>query len=267
MFMRRLPKKLFTSTARYYARYRPPYPKQFFTYLVWKFRLQRTGRLLDLGCGTGELILPLAKHVAEAIGVDPEREMLAEAKQKAARRHIRNVRWIHGKAEAVIPTLKPVRLAVMGRSFHWMDRGLVLRRLDKVIEPDGGVVVVAERGIGKPPQWRAAMDAVAERYLGKRRRAGCGFYVKPRKRHEEVLAASPFRRIGAYRHRVTHRWSIRELIGYLYSKSSSSRWLLGRNAKAFERDMKRALCPYKAEGALQERVMFEALVARRPTRR
>ena len=44
-----------------------------------RFRLDGTGRLLDLGCGTGQLVIPLAAHVAEAVGMDPEPEMLVEA--------------------------------------------------------------------------------------------------------------------------------------------------------------------------------------------
>lgn len=74
---------LFTGTARHYARYRPGYPNMFFTDLVARFHLDGTGRLLDLGRGTGQLTLQLAEHVAAAIGIDPEPEMLAEAARQA----------------------------------------------------------------------------------------------------------------------------------------------------------------------------------------
>ncbi|MGW5384901.1 class I SAM-dependent methyltransferase [Nocardia sp. NPDC003963] len=71
--------ELFAGTAWHYARYRPGYPESLFDDLIRRFRLDGTGRLLDLGCGTGQLTLPLAAHFAEAVGVDPEPEMLAEA--------------------------------------------------------------------------------------------------------------------------------------------------------------------------------------------
>ena len=70
---------LFAGTAWHYARYRPGYPDAFFADLITRFRLDGTGRLLDLGCGTGQLTLRLAAHVAEAIGIDPEPEMLSDA--------------------------------------------------------------------------------------------------------------------------------------------------------------------------------------------
>jgi hypothetical protein len=60
---------LFTGTAWYYARYRPGYPEAFFADLVARFHLDGTGRLLDMGCGTGQLTIPLAQHVAAAIGM------------------------------------------------------------------------------------------------------------------------------------------------------------------------------------------------------
>ena len=72
---------LFAGKAWHYARYRPGYPRALDD-LVQEFHLDGTGRLLDFGCGTGQLTLPLAEHVAEAVGMDREPEMLAEAADK-----------------------------------------------------------------------------------------------------------------------------------------------------------------------------------------
>lgn len=46
---------LFAGKASYYARFRPGYPKVFFDEVVQRFHLDGSGRLLDLGCGTGQL--------------------------------------------------------------------------------------------------------------------------------------------------------------------------------------------------------------------
>jgi predicted RNA methylase len=51
---------LFQGTARYYVRYRTPYPAGFFTHLRQVFQLDGSGHALDLGCGTGQLALPLS---------------------------------------------------------------------------------------------------------------------------------------------------------------------------------------------------------------
>jgi hypothetical protein len=103
---------LFTGTAWYYARYRPGYPEAFFADLVARFHLDGTGRLLDMGCGTGQLTIPLAQHVAAAIGMDPEPEMLAEAARQAQAAHVTNVTWAQGSSvdwQAGSPNLAEAR--------------------------------------------------------------------------------------------------------------------------------------------------------------
>src|SRR5262245_54414913 len=42
-----------------------------------------TGQLVDLGCGTGRLLIPLAKRGNWVLGVDLSRPMLAVAQQRA----------------------------------------------------------------------------------------------------------------------------------------------------------------------------------------
>ncbi|MDP4510159.1 class I SAM-dependent methyltransferase [Nonomuraea turcica] len=74
---------LFTGTSAFYTRFRPGYLKVFFDDVIQRFGLDGSGRLLDLGCGTGQLTIPLADHVAEATGMDPEPDMLTEAAQHA----------------------------------------------------------------------------------------------------------------------------------------------------------------------------------------
>jgi cyclopropane fatty-acyl-phospholipid synthase-like methyltransferase len=65
-----------------------PYPPQVAEALVDALDLDGTGRLLDVGCGPGSLTLLLAPHVAEAIGVDPDADMLTEAARLARERQL-----------------------------------------------------------------------------------------------------------------------------------------------------------------------------------
>jgi ubiquinone/menaquinone biosynthesis C-methylase UbiE len=74
---------LFAGTAWYYARYRPGYPAEFFERVIERFGLDGRGRLLDLGCGTGQIILTLSGLVERAVGMDPDQDMLSEAKLAA----------------------------------------------------------------------------------------------------------------------------------------------------------------------------------------
>ena len=123
---------LFKSAGYYYARYRNHYPDELFVRLAEIYSLDGTGRLLDLGCGTGQLILPLASYFQEVVGLDPEPEMLAESKRIAAEKDITNAAWIQGCAEEIGPHMGAFRLATIGHAFHWMDRYAVLSALHAV---------------------------------------------------------------------------------------------------------------------------------------
>ena len=75
---------LYRGTAPYYARGRPPYSRALPVTLAAELGLDGAGRLLDVGCGPGVLAIELAGRFAEAIGLDPDADMLAEA----ARPHV-----------------------------------------------------------------------------------------------------------------------------------------------------------------------------------
>jgi ubiquinone/menaquinone biosynthesis C-methylase UbiE len=55
------------------------------------YRLNRKGTLLDLGCGTGELTVPLAQYFEKAIGLDPSPETLDEARSRTKENNARNI--------------------------------------------------------------------------------------------------------------------------------------------------------------------------------
>ena len=59
---------LFAGTAEYYARFRPPYPPALLDAIIDRFRLDESGRLLDLGCGTGEITVPHVWTIDTLVG-------------------------------------------------------------------------------------------------------------------------------------------------------------------------------------------------------
>ena len=157
---------LFTGTAWHYPRYRPGYPKAFFADLVARFHLDGTGRLLDMGCGTGQLTIPIAEHVATAIGMDPEPEMLVEAARQAQAAHVTNITWAQGSSANLPGELGRFRLVTMGRSFHWMDRERVLTALDGIVDADGGLVIANDSCLVRPTTaWQQAIEDVQHRFL------------------------------------------------------------------------------------------------------
>lgn len=255
---------MFAGTAWHYARYRPDFPQVFFDDLIRSRRLDGTGRLLDLGCGTGQLTLPLAAHVAEAVGLDPEAEMLVEAARKARAAHVTNVTWAQGSSADLPGKLGRFRLATMGRSFHWLDREQVLTALDEMVDDDGSLVIANDSCLVRPATaWQQAIEDVQHSFLPPDQHPGVSTSADAYRTHEEVLRLSPFPQVHRHVYKFTRPWTIEQAIGYLYSTSLPLHRLLGDRRDAFEKAVTTALLAIDTTGQFTEPVSLEVLIATR----
>lgn len=57
-------------------------------------------RVLELGCGTGDISLGIAKHGARAVGLDSSPDMIKAARDKARRRGCTPALWLQARMEA-----------------------------------------------------------------------------------------------------------------------------------------------------------------------
>jgi len=258
---------LFAGTAWHYARYRPGYPQAFLDDLAQQFRLDGTGRLLDLGCGTGQLTLPLAQHVAEAVGMDPEPEMLAEAAGQAQAANVANVSWVQGSSTDLPGDLGCFRLVTMGRSFHWMDRQQVLAVLDDMVDDDGGIVLANDSCLVRPATaWQQAIVEIQPQFMPAdveltNPMQGPMHAADDHQPHEAILARSPFRHVQRQSYESTRLWTVEQVIGYLYSTSIPLRRILGDRRSAFEQAITDALLAIDPNGRFAEPVTLDVLTA------
>ncbi|MGO9605984.1 MAG: class I SAM-dependent methyltransferase [Candidatus Binataceae bacterium] len=246
---------LYESTAYYYARFRPPYPPSMVSVLREKFSLDGRGRMLDLGCGTGYVAIPMAHLFEQVVAMDPDPGMIDEGRAAAARAGVRNIDWKLGGSEDLSDGLGRFRLVTIGNAFHWMNRERTLDRLYDLVEEDGGLAIVGQGApfpAPPPVKWRAVINEVIARYLGPERRAGQGTYSHPKDRHEPAIRRSRFRGFTEYRELFDPTWTIDSIIGNLYSMSFCSRRLLGDRVGDFERDLRAALLAAEPSGVLRE---------------
>ena len=95
---------------------------------------------LDVDGGPGILTIALADRFAEAIGLDPDPEMLAEGTRRAAQAGIDNIRWVQARAEELLQlNLGSFKLVTFGQSFHWTDRERVAEVVYDLLEPGGAL--------------------------------------------------------------------------------------------------------------------------------
>jgi ubiquinone/menaquinone biosynthesis C-methylase UbiE len=256
---------VFSNTAWFYARFRPGYPQEVFEVLRRSFGLSKNHRVLDLGCGTGQIALGISYLVNEVFAVDPQDDMLAKGRALARMKGIGNIRWLKGDSTTVArfsEDFGSFDLATIARAFHWMKRKQVLDNLHKVIRQGGGVAVIGDSPLGKSkPLWWEVVDSVVKKWLGEERKAGTkGKYKHPTMRHEVVLQESSFRDFSQKNIYCERYWSIDDIIGYLYSTSYCSLRLIGDRRESFEKDLRECLLHRKPDGVFQEDVTVEIMM-------
>ncbi len=258
-------RELFRGAAQYYARFRKGYPKGFFEYVIKYFQLDGKGRLLDLGCGTGQIAIPLAPYFEEVVGLDIDKDMLEEAGKQAVSKGIKNIKWILGNAEDASKGLGIFRLAVFGASFHWVEQKRTLAKLYEILDKDGGLVIVGgSSSIWRNPEkepWKERCKEVVQKYLGEKRRAGNSYYVEPKGKFEDIVAASKFGNPEKWTYNHERKKNIDDIIGLLYTTSFAQRRFFGGRVGDFERELRNELLKINPRGEFTEKVKTEALLA------
>ena len=267
---------LFAGTSWYYSRYRLGYPDAAIDWILRRFELDRSTHVLDLGCGTGQLAIPLAARGVLVHAVDPDAEMLAEGVRAAEAAGVRGIDWIRGDDKTAGRLgLPPLKVCVMGSSFHWMDRDEALKTLDRMILPRGGVAILS----GGPGLWpkigQNLRDAGREKvlfetirevivdFLGPERRAGSGTYTHPEDTHEVVLGRSPFHHVEKTNFVTPQELTIEQMVGLQLSTSYASPALLGSRLDDFKKALTERLAAIEPSGVFRGERTIEALIGTR----
>lgn len=257
--------RVFRGTAPDYTRFRLPYPQPMFEALIAEAREgSGTGRLLDLGCGPGRVVLPLAPAFAQAVAVDPEPEMISEGKRVAAQLGVSNIEWVVARAEDVEYPDRSIDLVTVGQAFHWFDQRLVADRIRGWLRDDGAVALIWQMcpWCGDSA-WHHAVADVLGRWTGR------GTATKPTARtrtslpFEDVLHDAEFRDIETRLFHVPHVWSLDSLAGFFRSTSAVSLHSLGEHAEEFDRDLRESLLVCDPRGEFAENVEFGFMIGRR----
>jgi SAM-dependent methyltransferase len=244
---------LYAGSASYYARGRLPYPSELPDALRDALGLDGTGRLLDVGCGPGSLTLLLAPLFAEAVGIDADAGMVAEATAHAPA----NTRFLQLRAEDLPAGLGTFRVATFAQSFHWLDQPRVAAAVLALLEPGGAFVHVGattHRGEGDVP--RDEMAALVQAYLGAVRRAGRGELPDGTRSDEDAsIAAAGF--AGPVRIEVpggqVHVRTEDDVVASVFSLSSAAPHLFGDRLAEFESELRQLLRRASPAGRFSER--------------
>ncbi len=232
----------FASTADHYAAHRPDFPDRAVARVCDRLGLDARSWVLDLGCGTGEVALPLSRRVGHVVGVDPSRPTLRVARRRRDEAGRVNVSLVQG-TDAELTGVRRLDAATVGRALHRMDRDRTLDRLRSLV--DEGVAILGDpewltRGTAS---WQDAVYEVVSEFADPPPRTGPVEYDDP---YHAVLRNRGYRDVAHETLSVERTWSADGVVGYCLSLSYCSPAVLGDDRDAFERALRARLAAMDA---------------------
>ena len=256
--------------ADYYARFRRGYPPSVTDFLVDELGVGAEDVVVDLGCGTGQLAIPLASRVRHVVGVDPEPDMLCHARRAAREQGVRSTSWMLG-SDADLPALhgllggSNLAAVTVSCAIHLMDSAALFAGLRELLPAGGRVAVIAN---GTPiwlqdSAWSRALRRVIEQHFRRPMTATCGTDQATRQGYRAELETAGFTTSHAelgYRQPIDLEW----VVGNLYSAMSPHQLPREEDRPAFARRVHDALRSAQPDGDFVDDVRVAVLLGQRP---
>jgi len=262
-------KELFSGTYEYYAKYRPGIPEEIINIIVKHFDIKLNDRLLDIGCGTGQVALAMEGKCGEMVCLDSDPEMLKQAK-KVTKDFQMKLTWINRGSQdlgKVKENFDIFKIATICRAFHWMNQKQVLEDLDDLIDENGGIAIFGDKSFWTGQEkWQQVIKRVVQKYLGEERRAGTGTFKQSDERWEDVIGRSSFKFVKIQQMLIMRNWNIESIIGYLFSTSFAAPHLFGDQLDRFKEKIKNTLLSINPKGVFQEKAVWSIVLGSKKSR-
>jgi len=248
----------------FYHKYRRGYPAAAIDAVARTLHLTEDDIAIDLGCGTGQVTVPLAARVRAVVGIDPSPDMLARARKEAHDKT--NVLWLLG-ADTDLPHLamvvgeQSVAAITVGQALHWMDHETLFRAAKPLLRPGGGIAILTNGTPlwQQPADWSRALRAVMEEWLGTSLSYACGTDEQTQEAYADALASAGYdvtRAAVDYAEDLT----LDQVIGTVFSAASEELLPRPSQRKTLTNQFRRALARHEP---YREQVHVAVIIGRR----
>jgi SAM-dependent methyltransferase len=201
-------KDLFSGHASDYARFRPRYPRELFSYLAQITPAQEWA--WDCATGNGQAAIGLAEVFRHVIATDASENQLANAQA-----HNR-INYRVGSAEQSGLPKESVDLVTVAQALHWLDRNAFFAEGKRVLKPNGVLAVWSYNLVKIAPE----IDRLVETFY---RETVGPFWDFERHLVETGYGtiAFPFDELSPPDFQMQAEWSLDDVLGYLRTWSAT----------------------------------------------
>lgn len=149
-------RQLFDNVAELYDACRPGYPRELVDTMVATSGVRAGSRVLEIGCGTGQLTRQLGFYGFELTAIDLGSSMIGFARRRvpehAVEFQVSSFEDYHAPGHVL-------DLIVSATAFHWIDPEIAFSKAARLLVPGGWLAVLSTREHYDDPLGAALMDA------------------------------------------------------------------------------------------------------------
>src|SRR5581483_9165662 len=130
----------FDFVADYYNLYRSPCPQEVVNTIIALSHLHKGSRVLEIGCGTGQLSVPLVQHGIDLLAIDRGPHLAALARENLKPFPNAHVE-VSSFEEWALPSQK-FDAVVSASAFHWLDPAVRFSKSAQALHPGGFLAIL-----------------------------------------------------------------------------------------------------------------------------
>src|SRR5436190_9191407 len=153
--------KVFDEIAAEYDRHRPAYPDGLVDHACRVAGIRSGDRVLEVGCGSGQLTRGLAARGLHVTAVEPGKSLIALARQNLA--GAGGVEYVNDQFEDALLPGEQFQAVFSASAFHWIDPEVSWQKAADVLVPGGTLALVQYCGLEEPrskPDQEAVLAAM-----------------------------------------------------------------------------------------------------------
>jgi SAM-dependent methyltransferase len=254
-------KESFDRVADAYAVFRPAPPPEVIDAIVTASILRRGCRVLEIGCGTGQLSVPLAEFGVELVAIELGPHLAAAAERNLER--FPHARILVSSFEEWQLPVRKFDAVICANAFHWLDGELRYSKCAAALRPGGALTILHVHHVrGGTTEFFADTQAYYRRWG----LSDDSTFELPDPNdlppaYPELDRRSEFGAVERFRFEIPMRHTTDSYIGWLTTDSLVNS-IDDESRAGFLEDMK-WLIARRYNGAVERNLVYELIVARR----